>query len=100
MGNAPILNNSDAVSPREAEPSPVNGILGRIPGDLIAAGSNQLPQACDTEQPERQAVLNVPGEGRVRITYRLASHRHYRSQLWSWRAMRADRVQGDGVNAS
>ena len=68
-----------------------NGILSRVPGESIAAGSKMLP-AAGPEQPQqlRAIVQGVRDLGAVRITYELATHRHGKSRRWYWLAVRAD----------
>lgn len=71
--------------------SKVNGVLSRIGGQYIGGTADKLPPAQAGELPERQVVIDVPDLGRVRITYMLARHRHYRTERWSWRAVWADK---------
>lgn len=96
MGNPSIrLGASNGPAP----PS-TNGILARVPGQFISAGSKQLPPAGAHEQAERQTVLpDVPDLGAVRITYRLNRYKHGRSWHWHWVAVRADPDNGAGVAA-
>ena len=68
-----------------------NGILARVPGEFIAAGSKLLPPAGPEQLATGQAVVpDVRDLGAVRITYELASHRHGKSRRWYWLAVRAD----------
>ncbi len=69
---------------------PSNGILPRIPGDYISAGSKMLPHPQEGAPAEASAELEVPDLGRVRIHYQLHSHRHGKSRRWHWVAVRAE----------
>ena len=69
-----------------------NGILAKIPGDLIARGSKTLPPA-GAGQPEKMSVeLDVGHLGRVRIAYRLTSSRRGKFHNWFWTASFAEVV--------
>lgn len=85
------------VTPRPEPPG--NGVLARVPGQLIAAAARQLPPAAATEReaPIRTAVVDVPDLGLVRITYRLNTYTHGRSRMWHWVATRADQVDDAGA---
>jgi hypothetical protein len=65
------------------------GILGKIRGDDIAAGSHMLPKAGPGQPPELVAVVDTPGFGKVRITYRLKRSPRRMSGLWFWTACHA-----------
>ncbi|WP_198087031.1 hypothetical protein [Variovorax sp. E3] len=67
-----------------------NGILAKIPGDLIARGSQTLPRPADGQPEERHVVLDAGHLGRVRITYRLSRSQHHKSRNWFWTACHAD----------
>lgn len=95
MGNPqipqlPIGGDADRES---AEPA-ANGILSKVPGDLIGAGARQLPPPCAQEEatPDRHVTLQVPHLGLVRISYELRSYRRGRSRFWHWQAVRADQA--------
>lgn len=77
-----------------------NGILGKIRGDDIAAGGQMLPTACPGQPPELAAVVDTPGFGKVRITYRLKRSPRRMSGLWFWTAFHAVAVpSSDPLNA-
>lgn len=66
------------------------GILVKVRGDDIAAGSHLLPPA-GSEQPARlSTVVDTPNLGRVRITYRLNKSPRRHAQLWFWTACHAE----------
>jgi hypothetical protein len=70
-----------------------NGILAQVPGEFIAAGTEQLPPPGpdQQEQPTRATVVQgVRDLGAVRITYELKSYRRGKSRAWHWAALRAD----------
>lgn len=75
-----------------AGPAP-NGLLAYVSGDLLGAAAATLPKAAEGEPERRQVDLDVPGRGRMRITYRLNTYRHGRSRRWHWVAERADLVE-------
>ena len=66
-----------------------NGILAKIRGDDIAAGGQLLPAAGPGQPPELAAVVDTPGFGEVRITYRLKRSPRKKSSLWFWTACHA-----------
>lgn len=88
------MGNPSLKQPHPTQPAPAaeagNGVLGRVPGDIVGAAGRQLPPAREGELKQREVVVDVPDLGRVRITYRLASHKR-RSMHWFWNAERADR---------
>lgn len=65
-----------------------NGILGRLPGELISAAMAQLPKP--EEAPEKLATttVQVPEVGSVRITCILRSEPRLKRRYWS--VLRAD----------
>lgn len=65
------------------------GILVKIRGDDIAAGGQMLPTAGPGQPPELAAVVDTPGFGKVRITYRLKSSPRKKTGLWFWTAFHA-----------
>ena len=70
-----------------------NGILSRVPGERIAEGSKLLPapdSGLEAGTVRHAIVLDVRDLGAVRITYKLATHRHGKSRQWCWLAVRAD----------
>jgi hypothetical protein len=48
------------------------------------------PGLAEAGEPRRSIVIDVPGQGAVRITFELRQHRRGRSRHWSWAAVRAD----------
>jgi hypothetical protein len=90
------MGNPSLKQPHPSQPAPAaeaaNGILGRVPGPFVSDGIGQLPKAREGEQPQRDAVVEVPGLGLVRITYRLNWYKHRKNVFWHWRAVRADRA--------
>lgn len=80
-----------------------NGILARVPGEVIGEAGHQLPAPSEEEMsdtlrgkaPERTVTLRDVRElGTVRITYRLNTHKHGKSRRWHWLAVHADQVSG------
>ena len=59
-------------------------VLRLIPGQIIAAGSRNLPSTAKSTHATRQLVVNVPGIGRVRFTYKRMSHTKARSTHYFW----------------
>jgi hypothetical protein len=93
MGNPNILHR--AGEPPRDDRERGNGILARMGGTYVSAGSDLLPpaDASQQDQPERRVVIDVPGLGAVRITYRLQSYRHYKNKFWRWSAEHAEVVE-------
>ena len=80
------------------EPSPENGILRLIPGDVVGGGASELPPAGPGEagEPRRQVQALVPELGTVVLTYELKRNRRSgRSENWFWVAVRADLVSSE-----
>lgn len=71
-----------------------NGILARIPSEVIERGVSHLPTPGPEfeAQPVRQIVLwNVPDLGSVRIVYELNTSDHGSSRQWRWMPVYAGR---------
>lgn len=74
-----------------------NGYLRHVPGQDISAGSRMLPVASEGEKHtlERKAeIYSQELNAMVRITYRLAKHKHHKTTTWSWVANWADLAEG------
>ena len=65
------------------------GILVKIRGDDISAGSQMLPLAGPGLPSELSAVVDTQDFGKVRITYRLKSSPRKKTGLWFWTACHA-----------
>lgn len=72
-----------------------NGMLGKVGGEFIAAGSNSFPKADSTSPKMMTAETEVRHLGMVRIHYRLMSSRHHRSVNWYWLACFAEQIGAD-----
>lgn len=72
---------------------PNNGILGKVPGALIAEAQQQHGVAGSSSPREVASEIDVPDVGRVRIKIRLMSSRHHRSTNWFWNAYFAEMVE-------
>lgn len=70
-----------------------NGILVKIRGDDISAGSKLLPPAGAGQPPKLSAVVDAPDFGKVLITYRLKSSPRKKTALWFWTACHAAAVE-------
>lgn len=68
-----------------------SGILCKVPGDVIGGMSMTFPAPGPDQPAERYAEVDHP-LGRVRITYKLSSHRHGKARMWSWQATFAEVV--------
>ncbi|MBX3653178.1 MAG: hypothetical protein KF686_03270 [Ramlibacter sp.] len=94
MGN-PVIQIQDT-QPASGPPVPTtyNGILAYVPGDVVAAGIQQLPPvpAAGEASPPRQVDLQAPGLGLVRVTYAICRYKHGRSRFAFWRAVRAETI--------
>lgn len=69
-----------------------SGILAKVPGDLIAQGSQSL-QRPSAGLPPQALVVEVPDVGRVRIDYVIAVSSHHKSRNWYWSANFAELVE-------
>lgn len=69
-----------------------NGILTKVPGELIARASETLPPPGAGKPAEMQAEIDVPDIGRVRIKYRLKSSTRRKWTNWFWTAVFAEVV--------
>ncbi|WP_286572399.1 hypothetical protein [Variovorax gracilis] len=65
-------------------------MLAQIRGDDIARASNLLPPASAGEDTHATVEVDVPGIGRVRISFELHSSRGRRFRHWFWTATRAE----------
>ena len=70
-----------------------NGVLARIPGQLIALASQTLPQPSAGKPPELHAEVDVPEIGRVRIRFRLKNSTRGKWTNWFWTAVFAEAVE-------
>jgi hypothetical protein len=68
---------------------PDNGILAKVPGQLVADGSKGLPDAESATADTMSAEIDADWAGRVRITYRRQLARHRKHSHWYWQAVRA-----------
>ncbi|WP_431276295.1 hypothetical protein ACQ858_08580 [Variovorax ureilyticus] len=67
-----------------------NGMLAKVPGDVISLGSQTLPSPA-AGQPERlTAEVDAGHHGRVRITFQLNSSRRGKWRNWFWTAVHAE----------
>ena len=71
------------------DPTAGNGILVKVHGEDIAAGSQLLPAAGPDQQAELSVVVDAKYLGKVRITYRLGKSPRRHRNLWFWTACHA-----------
>ncbi len=45
-------------------------VLDRIPGDIIGRACNALPDPATAQIDSQEAIIEVPGLGRILITFR------------------------------
>lgn len=72
-----------------------SGVLCKVPGDVIGRTSMGFPRPGPGQPAERYAEVDHP-LGRVRITYKLTSHRHGKAEMWSWRPTFAEVIAPAG----
>lgn len=77
-----------------------NGILGRVPGQYIAAAGKNLPDPTTSTAEEVSAVVDAAWLGQVRVTFRRSRVRHHKHSHWFWAAFRADAVSAPAPPAS
>lgn len=76
-----------------------NGILVKIRGEDIAAGSRSLPTAACDQPAGRSTVVDTPNFGKVLITYRLGKSPRRHANLWFWTACHAELAQAPAEDA-
>ncbi len=69
-----------------------SNLLVTIPGQYIAQGSRNLPNADTSTDETLQAVVDVPNIGRVRLTYKRFSHKRSRSHYFFWTVESAELI--------
>lgn len=83
-------------APRPPAPSPwpSNGILAKLPGDLISLGSRQLPEPTQEQSAQAQTVVVESAHlGAIRVRYQLQEARHRgKSSHFFWCADYAEAV--------
>jgi hypothetical protein len=67
-----------------------NGILSKIPGQYVAVANQILPKAETAQDDTMQAVVEVPGFGHVRLTFKRLRHKRGKSVHYFWCANRAE----------
>ena len=68
------------------QPIILENILARIPGEYIADALQTLPNAATAKEEFMEAVVHVPGIGRVRITAKRLKHKRGQSTHYFWTA--------------
>lgn len=68
-------------------------LLVKIPGQYIAAGSRDLPDAETSTDETQQAVVDVPGIGKVRFTYKRFTHKKGKTTRFFWTVESAELVE-------
>ncbi len=96
MGNPELRHPIPEWKPSNRTPPahPDRGIIASIAAEYIGAAMRQLPEPGEKEKgaPVRHGIVDVPGQGRVRITFELATWRHHKTRGWRWGLVRADVV--------
>jgi len=67
-----------------------NGILAKVPGDVIGRASQTLPPAKAGQPEHLTAEADAGHHGRVRITFELSSSRRGKWRNWFWTAVHAE----------
>jgi hypothetical protein len=67
-------------------------LLFKIPGQYISAGSRSLPSAETATDDPQQAVVDVPGIGRVRLTYTRFKHKKAKTTRFFWTVESAELI--------
>lgn len=65
-------------------------IMPRIPGKYLARGSQDLPAPDVAADAMAAGDSDVPGIGRIRITYKRMSSRKGKQRRWFWTAQPAE----------
>ena len=78
------------------ESNPGNGWLLFVDASSNVGGCKTLqPPDADVKSPQT-VDMDVPGLGRVRITYEAKRYSVHKSTYWSWRATWADKIDAQG----
>jgi hypothetical protein len=67
-------------------------ILARISGEYIGSAARGLSDAETASEEIQEAIIHVPSEGAVRITFKRLVHKRGRSSHFFWTAEKAERV--------
>ena len=68
-------------------------ILAKIPGQFVAAASTMLPEAETAAEATLETIIEVPGQRRVRFTFKRFRHKRGMSDHCFWTAIKGS---GDG----
>ena len=66
-----------------------NGILARVPGQIVSGGHRLMPEA-GPDQPERTVDVVADHAGPVRLTYRAIRTGRGQRMRWFWVACHAE----------
>lgn len=72
-----------------------NGILSSVPGAVISAAGQTLPEAGPGQPSEHVVIVDAWHAGVVRIKYRLFRHAQRRNIRYFWNAYHAEAVAAD-----
>ena len=68
-------------------------IIESIPGEFISQALRAMPNAATSPYEERNAVIMVPGIGRVRVICKKMTHKRAKLTHVFWMAVRVVRIQ-------
>lgn len=95
MGNSKLSSGcqfSAGESTRHATIGSQNGILGKVPGDLIAGALRTLPDPSKPGPEHHEVIIDARGLGRVRLSVERKLARHRRHSHYYWAAWYAEHV--------
>jgi hypothetical protein len=70
-----------------------DNILPLIPGDCIAAGAMELPEAEKDTATFREVLIDVPGHFKARIRFERFHSKRGKMSRWFWTPHSAERVK-------
>ena len=93
MGNSRLAQGCQAPSGHAAtDIESSNGILAKIPGDVIARGLGTLPSASSSGADTHVITITLPDFGKVEVYVERKRVRHGRHSHSYWQACRAEAV--------
>lgn len=94
MGNSKLANGCQVASSPAPLAAASNGILGQVPGHIIAQASQHLSAPDPFGPVHTEVEIDAYHLGLVRLFFELKKVRHHKHSHWIWSAYRAEPVHG------